>query len=343
MNRLAAALSALDSDNLDGQLAGTLRGLMRGYDRYWGGVSWETVEVEQQFTLPIVNPETNRTSRTFTHAGRVDGIVRFEGRDYLLEHKTTSEDISDPNAPYWRRLAIDAQVSGYVLSYWQMGRKLEGTLYDVIRKPSIRPKQITKTIAQQIIVGGMYCHADVSDATREVIRNGKLEIENSELFEARLVADIAERPDWYFQRRTIPRLDGEVAEYATELWETADEIRQARVGNRHYRNPGACMLYNSPCEFLGLCSGHDSVESDNWRKRESVHAELETDGDGRDVLSHSRMQTFRTCRRKHFYRYELGIEPNKEEKEALYFGRLLHEALAAWWAPNQVEASVCQP
>lgn len=336
--RIDFAIAAINQSIDDPQsvMAATLRGLMVGYDRHWISSPWRAVEVEQSFHLPIINPETGRELKIFTHYGRTDGIVEFEGRLHLLEHKTSSEDISDPNAPYWRRLAIDSQVSGYALANWQSGRKLDGTLYDVIRKPTIRPKKLAKSDAQVIVKTQQYCGYDVSPQTVNGIIDGSVVEENAELYQIRLVADISERPDWYFQRRSISRMDAELVEYAQELCDTAREIRDAQLKNRHYRNPGACMLYNSPCEFLSLCSGHDVPESDAWRKRSTGHTDIE--GDFAKVLSHSRLQTFRTCRRKHFYRYELGIEPNREEKEALYFGKLFHEALAAWWFPQQLEA-----
>jgi hypothetical protein len=50
------------------------------------------------------------------------------------------------------------------------------------------------------------------------------------------------------------------------------------------------------------------------------------------VLTNSRLGVFRTCRRKHYYEYELGIERlDEEEAESLYFGTLWHEACAEWW------------
>jgi hypothetical protein len=256
---------------------------------------------------------------------------------WLREIKTCSEDIEDGNAPYWRRLAIDAQVSVYVLSEWQQGVKVDGTMYDVIRKPSIRPKEISKAMRQQILVVGEYCATKVSMETRQLFVCGA-ERENEELFEARLAADCLERPQWYFQRRSIPRMDCDVHEFACELWDVADEIRLARQRERHTRNSGACMTYKRPCEFLGLCSGHDSLDSDKFVKRSCVHAELSLDGDGRDLLSHSRMQTFKTCRRKHYLRYELGIErADEEEADALHFGKLMHRAIEAWWSYFSVE------
>lgn len=93
------------------------------------------------------------------------------------------------------------------------------------------------------------------------------------------------------------------------------------------------MLYGSPCKFLGICSGHDTPDSDKWRRKKERHPEL---GDAiehdADALTNSRIRTFQTCRRKHFYEYELGIErQDEDEKEALYFGAMFHAALEAWW------------
>lgn len=315
---LDTSLNAIDDlagGNPDAGLAvATARGLMYGYDARWSDAQWTMLHddqgrpaIEEEYHLPIVNPDSGKPSRTFTHAGKLDGRVGFRGKRFLMEHKTSSEDIADPNAPYWRRLEIDAQVSGYMLAQWQEGDKLDGTLYDVIRKPGIRPKQVT--------------------------RGGRLETPAE--FEQRLAEDVAERPEWYYQRRTIYRMDAQILEYARELWETADEVRLARLHNRHYRNSGACMQWGRPCEYLGICSGHDTPDSDRWAKRAGVHAELPVlsgASDGRGVLTNSRVGCFKTCRRKHYYRYELGIErAEREEVESLYFGTLIHHALAAWW------------
>lgn len=319
-----AAIRGHDASDIDRAKASAL---MIGYDHCWRNAGWITHEVEQEFRLPIINPETGRASRTYSHGGKVDGIIEHvaTGKKFLLEHKTTGDSIDDPSGTYWARLDIDAQVSAYVLSQWQGGRKLDGTLYDVIRKPGIRPKAIPKTAAVELSEG-RYCGLPIES------RQGPGDVENAELYQARLTADVLTNSSWYYQRKCVYRLDHQLAEYAGELWETADEIRRAKLEGRHYRNSGACMSYGKPCEFLGICSGHDRPDSDRWKKRESVHSELAGEGDGRDLLTFSRMACFRLCRRKAYYTYELGIERVKhEENEALNFGTLWHEAQAAWW------------
>src|SRR5690606_31271936 len=94
----------------------------------------------------------------------------------------------------------------------------------------------------------------------------------------------------------------------------------------------ACMQYGRPCEFLGLCSGSDDPDSDRWRKKPTIHAELGETAGNLDVLTNSRLRTFQTCRRKHYYQYELAIERSLDEQiEALFFGSLWHEALDVFW------------
>lgn len=329
-----------DASDADRMMAAKALGLMEGYDARWRNAGWLTLAVEQEFHLPIVNPETGARSRTFTQAGKKDGVIEHNGRPgiaYGLEHKTTSEDISDPNSPYYRRLAIDAQVSAYALANWQEGTRIEGTLYDVIRKPSIRAKKLSKAERASFVAEGVYFGKKFGHELRRAFA-ADLEIETPEMYTARLAHDTQERPDWYFQRRIVPRLDSDVLEYAQELWDVSTEIRLAAASGRWFRNSGACMLYNTPCQYLGICSGHTSVDDPKWKRREKPHAELNVTGDG--ILTYSSMQDFKTCRRKFYYRHVERIERmDEEDSEAIRFGSLLHLALEAWWrcfmAPSQ--------
>jgi len=307
------------------------RALMTCYDRRWRFDKWSAKSLEETVHLPIVNPATGRTSRTWTQAGKHDGVISGYGRRLLLEHKTCSEDIEDPAATYWRRLDIDSQVSQYVLQHWQAGGKLDGTLYDVIRKPASRPKKITAAVLTSIHATNEYYGQKVSEETKsDLAEFGPRE--NQELYFHRLCQDMVDRSNRYFQRKVIHRTDGEVVEFASELWDLGQTIADANRDGRHYRNSAACLTYGSPCEYLGVCSGHDTLESDKWERASRVHAELSDDFGG-NVLTNSRAKCFQLCRRKHHYRYGLGIRRRDEEgTEALYFGSLMHQSLEAWWS-----------
>jgi hypothetical protein len=333
MTRLDAALAyisgAVDwTSDAQALLGAKAAGLMRGYDACWSHADWETLSVEETVVVPVVNPETGRTSRTWAHAGKHDGVIEGYGKRCLLEHKTCSEDIADPAAPYWRRLTIDAQVSGYVLQQYQSGVRLDGTLYDVIRKPAIRPRTLSRADQKAITEHGAYCGLSVDPEWMDGER------ETSQLFEVRLTAEAISNHPWYYQRRLIPRLESDLVEYAEELWQIGKEISAARRTDRHYRNSGACMAYNRPCPYLSICSGEDTTDSDRWMPLESVHRELDVTHD-LELLTHSRISVWQLCRRRHYYRYELGIvRRDDDESEALQFGRLIHRALEEWWQPE---------
>jgi hypothetical protein len=311
-------------------------GLMVGYERRWGHDEYRSVPggVEQQFVTEILNPETGKASRTFKMAGKRDGVVAYQGQQkFLRELKTTSEDIS-PVSSYWAHLRIDGQVSTYYLTHWQEGEKLDGTLYDVVRKPAIKPKQIPKGSGKksdeenvgtlvEICDKGTYYGGDVPAGTIP-------DEESPYLYYLRLCHEVTVNAERYYQRKSVPRLDSDIAEFAQELWDIAKEINEAIKTGRHYRNSDACMVYGRPCEFLGICSGNEDIDCGKWVKRKSVHNELE--GVGANCLTISRIRCFQTCRRKHHLYYNVGITRyDEEETEALALGKLLHLAQEVWW------------
>lgn len=338
MTRLTAGLDAIntavayDADEKHQLIAAKCRGLLCGYHARWSNADLEVIDCERIVTAPLCNIATSAKSRTFNLAGKLDVRATRNGRRLVVDHKTTSDEIEDPHGAYWRQLVVESQPSHYMWLEWMNGDKCDEAMWDVVRKPGISPKQVTKGDVNEVLSRGLYFGARLSDEALAYMRsNGR---ESLEMYTARLAHDCSTlRPQWYFQRRTIPRLDAELHEYAGEMWDTAQEIVQARRLQRWGKSPEACMWKHSPCEYLGICSGHDSPDSGNWQTKANVHTELPgLDGDGKDALTNSRMSCFRLCRRKHLYKYEMGIERlNEDEREALWFGSLWHLALEAWW------------
>lgn len=333
---LAAAREVLlpvmaSSDPSQALVAAKCTGLMAGYHARWQNAPYTIRAVEHVSTSDLYNPETQRTSRTFSVAGKLDVIATDSAeREVIFDHKTTSQDITDPNGPYWRQLAIEGQVSHYMLLEFLNGNKIDYAVWDVLRKPSISPKLLNKTERAMIAATKEYYGS--RDFNFEEFAAS--ERETHAMYALRLAHDCThERPDWYFQRRQVPRLDSEIHEYAGELWDHSQDLIVARRTGRWPRNSGACMSYNTPCKFLGICSGYDTAESENWGQKPWVHSELPIlNGDGKDILTNSRIRTFQTCRRKHQLQYEIGIERiDEEEKESLFFGSLFHSTLEAYF------------
>ena len=228
----------------------TLESLLAGH--FWryqeDDLAFESVELT--FEVPLVNPDTGAVSRTFRLAGKVDGVVRLpDGRLAVLEYKTAGEDIG-PDADYWLRLRCDGQISLYVLAARAMGYDVATVLYDVTRKPTIR------------------------------LRKG----ETPEAYGERLLKDIGERPDYYFQRREIPRLEDELALFRAELWQQAKHLMALRRRAGHLADPAAAHFRNvgrmtcGQCEFAALCLGGIRIDPDSppagYQVLPDVHPEL---------------------------------------------------------------------
>jgi hypothetical protein len=344
LNRALETINAYPAIDDSQQLVlAKCRALMHGYDQRWRSAGYVPERVEETLLADLYNPDTGGKSRSFQVAGKLDVVAQYLGRRILIDHKTTSQDITDPNAPYWRQLVIEGQVSHYMLLQWMHAEKCDDALWDVIRKPSISPKKITKAEIRAVVSLGEYYDQRVSEADKQTFIAGG-ERETVAMYEARLIHDCTkERPEWYFSRRSVPRTDSEILEYARELWQHSQDMLYTRQQEGlPPRNSGACMMYGAPCKFLGICSGHDSTDSDRWQAKVQIHPELPADVQrAKQLLTNSRIRCFQTCRRKAYYEYDLAIErQDEEEREALYFGTCLHEGLRAWWEallPNEVQ------
>lgn len=351
---LAAAILAINEqpgdDDRTELCKAKARAQMVGYDAKYRDAGYVASEVEREFNLPIVNPHTGQSSRNFQQAGKLDvQLLTPTGERATMDHKTSSMDIEDPSSAYWRQLQVDSQVSMYALACWQEGEKVDCSVWDVIRKPTIRPARVAKAVQKEpdrlgtigeITALGTYYGVPVTDYDRgQIAADGR---ETVHLYEARLRHDCLDRPSHYFQRRKVPRLDDEMLLWAEELWVIAKDIRDTqrraakceKFETAWFRNSGACMNYGTPCEYLGLCSGVEVPDNGMWTIREKPHEELTVDSDNSrwSILSHSSIRTYQTCRRKAYYRYELRLQRiDEDEREATFYGTLMHKALEAWW------------
>ena len=237
----------------------TILRLVCAYQWRWQADSLTYIATESAFALPLLNPATGAASTIWSLAGKIDGIVRLEdGRLAVKETKTVSEDIG-PDSPLWRRLRIDHQISLYIHAARRMGHAVDTVLYDVIRKPTIAPTSVPIVDADGIKIvldshGERVRNANKTwKQTGDTERGYSLQTRPMSVNEwgAKLTADIAERPAYYFARVEVPRLDQDVIEYQHELWDIQREIREAQRTGRHYRtvNRNTCQYcaYFEPC------------------------------------------------------------------------------------------------
>ena len=212
---------------------------------------------------PFATRKQVRPSRTWKLAGVLDQIVKLpDGRTALKENKTTSRDFS-PGADYWTALHMDPQLSIYVLAAREMGYDIDTILYDVTRRPALRPLMATPDDKRKYKKdGSLYANQRESD-------------EAPEEYSARVFAKIAEKPGDYFARIEIARLESELDACRAELWMQQKIIRQAQNMGYWYRNPGSC---HSPyaCEYLSICQNTDldTVTPIGFRRVEDKHPEV---------------------------------------------------------------------
>ena len=250
----------------------------------------------------------------------MDGSGGADVARVVVEHKTTSADIT-PGSPYWRRLTLDAQVSLYLGGAGSL-------LYDVIRKPTLRPLRATPPEARRYTKAGkLYAAQREHDETPDA-------------YEARLLADIAQHPDAYYQRGTVVRTEEEAREAGRDVWMTARMIRESRYLDAWPRNPSACDAYGRTCDYWPVCSGTASIDDDVlYRDAGAQHEELPGVRHSLPLLTSSSLSTYRACPRRYLYSYERRRRPIATA-HALTFGTLIHAGLEVWWSTLDVDAAL---
>jgi hypothetical protein len=237
--------------------------MFNGHLSRWAGDRLRAVSTELEFSLPLRNPATGRPTQVWTLAGKIDRIVELSGgRLALMEYKTTSQDFS-PGAEYWLKLHMDQQLSIYVIAARSLGWNVETVLYDVTRRPMLRPYKATPEAVRKYTKDGrLYANQRDTDETPEE-------------YAARIAEDIASRPEHYFARIEIARLDRDLEECAAELWNQQLAIREMQRARRWYRNPGSCFSIR-PCEYLNICLNDDLDERtpEGFIRLEDQHPEL---------------------------------------------------------------------
>lgn len=264
--RLEAALSAIvgESDPFEHAKATAL--LIGYHERWQGDTDIESVASEVPFEMALLNPRTLAASRNWRLAGKLDGIVKGPRGLAIREFKTTAFAIDSDADDYWTKLAMDSQISIYILGAESLGHEVAETLYDVARKPALKPLKATPTDARKYTKDGrLYAAQREYDETPDEFRE-------------RLSVELASDPARYYQRRWITRSDVQMREFMWESWQSAKAIREGQLMERSTRNPEACMRMGR-CPYWSVCAyGEDPLTSPDFEVLETAHPELASNG-----------------------------------------------------------------
>jgi len=293
--RLTLALQALQDAHGEGdsyELA-SAQMMVIGYSTVYSDhvdATYEVLGVEETFAAPLVNPETGAPSRTFELSGKFDARVREKatGRVIIVEHKTASSTVDiTAGSTYRQRLQLDGQVSTYLDGSRAVGQPASAVLYDVLKKPGIRPANIPTVDDDgvKIVIDQQGQRVRTKDGkkwreTGDTAAGYHLctRLETVDEFRTRLEVEIAGKLDQYFAQWEVVRLEADVREHAADVWQTAQTLRDYRRLQIAPRNVDGCERFGSFCSFFGPCSGQASLDDPTrFKKLDDVHPELATD------------------------------------------------------------------
>jgi hypothetical protein len=239
--------------------------LMKGYAARYAAEEFEVVALEKAFEGEIINPETNAASRSFTLAGKVDGIVRVGDEHFLLEHKTAAT----VDASYLERLWTDFQVTLYAHYVEQaLGIRISGVLYNLLVKARLQQS------AGETEVEFEARRAELIAKSKTGKSSAKRRLpETDEEFQARLADKYAELGMFHRELLYISR--EQFTTLRAELWELTQAFLDARRRDVWYQNTSFCFQYGKPCPYFALCrSGGSPNVRDNFYQHVAPHEEL---------------------------------------------------------------------
>ena len=270
----------------------TLLHALAGYRWHYGEQQEPVVATEQYFSLPLLNPQTGHPVPDIFIKGRIDKLIEILNGIAVKEHKSTSKSI-DPDSTYWGHLNLDVQTTMYIYAARRMqiekmqaagdlgsgGPPINTVKYDVYHKPTIRPKKLTQGDSKKFVADGMYCDQKfetsecyrVEDDGLEITVNGVQALiepgkkpetfairETPDMFGARLLKDITERPEFYFKCKELTRTDAELKAFEQELYDIAQNMRFMIRSGRFYTNEHQCEA-TFRCDYIEQCYNRETM------------------------------------------------------------------------------------
>ena len=257
-----------------------------GY-RWWyeqQDADYKVESLEMNFDISLLSPITGAKLQGRLR-GKIDRVFACGENRFVHDYKSTSKAI-DPDSSFWSHLTLDTQTRLYTYAAKQLGLGMCGVLYDAWHKPGIKPKKLSQGDSKKFVADGMYC-GEKFEIGRDNIDtwrvNGKIaEIklgakegafqlgETPEMYGARLLEDITERPEFYFARKEVVHHSTSIEAFEWELFNVYHNIRSMTRHNRWTHHEHECEA-TFKCPFIDFC--YNSIEigpdecPDNFVKR----------------------------------------------------------------------------
>lgn len=258
---------------------------LTGYNWYYQNDDLEVIATEIPFEIPVINPETGRALPNVINKGKIDKLIRLNGQIFVLDHKSTSSSIA-PDSRLWKKLNLDTQMNNYVYAARILQRNgtldnlldpedtIAGAYYDCWHKPGISLKKLSQADSKKFVETGEYCGQKFGvrwddfgmtgkqdglliNLTPTIIEPGAKEgtfaiRETPEMYGARLLADIVERPEFYFGRKELTKTDEQMERFEWELYNIYQTIKNMKRTGHWYGDESQCEATFS-CDYIPYC------------------------------------------------------------------------------------------
>lgn len=250
--------------------------------------NFEVIGVEKEFRI-LLEADAGEAEV----AGKLDVLLRqrSDGSCWVLESKSTGEDI-DPEATYWERLRLDAQISTYILAAETLaGQSIAGVIYDVAKKPSA-PRRATPIESREYTQGkgckpcggkarggvrGTGCAACAGTGWEEAPRlhaRMRDHDETVEEYQERIAEAIIAEPESWLRRVRVQRLAEGLDDDAGDVVASALLMQRAVELGHHPKNPSACRMYGRTCAYAAVCRGEASIADESQFRDSPAFEEL---------------------------------------------------------------------
>jgi len=227
-----------------------VRVMLEVYARKHAGETWCYEAVEKQ--MSCANAFEGVDVR-----GVIDAIVTtMNGERFIVETKTTARI----DGTYLESLWYKRQT----LMYSWMDGDVDGVVYDIIQKPTIRRLKATPEDKRKYNKDG-----DLNRKQRE-------HDESDGEFMERLRSWYRDHPE-ALHREKIVHTEDQIAAFRNDLSDIASLLKHFEAKGSWPRNLNACFAYGRPCEFAQYCQSdrNPMILDSYYKKRDDVHPELE--------------------------------------------------------------------
>ena len=221
----------------------------------------------------------------FNAQGKLDGIgVNVKNQSIIIEAKTTSDSI-EADSQYWVRLVFNMQLYQYYIAALEAGWNVVKVIYDVTKKPSIRPKEVADLDENglKIVVDAKGERVYGKDKTKPRQMGDdslgyvvKKHVETPDEYFERLCADVEERPEFYFKRKEVPIFESDVEKFCNQRLAIIGLIKSMRQNESLFKNPAEAWPRNvghntcMGCEYKSFCLSNFDASIDNLPKGFSI-------------------------------------------------------------------------